>query len=375
MFCATSDSVEIARVVLSTFQTIFMDCEGVELGVRGGSLCILSLGGIPPYAPQNLHIYLIDVLHLPLDILRSILDLIASPEVTKVLWDGRLDYSALYHDFGVQMQNVVDLQIVDILSRKSRDTPKRHIQRFNGYVVPGMLKKKEVQARYANVDRLSSLLRAVREHKPVGYKQFKKKRVDYQVWGAARPLPTDYITYAARDIEMIAALYEIFLSRNYITSRNLPSLSAKSSRYIKFWANRQPKTATRNDFFIGNAFLPLEVVDDISDTAASIPGEQKRQCRRCSRLLTHASFPPVSGQLQLSGPSTGRCWVCIAVEENYSHWSSRSKAAAKRSARAATRATKPMGSVPGKPAFSTLMHIPQESRSSESDSETDLESI
>lgn len=179
---------------------------------------------------------------------------------------------------------------------------------------------------------------------------------------------------------MIAALYEIFLSRSYIASHNLPSLLTKSSRYIKFWADRQPKTATRNDFFIGNAFLPLEVVDDISDTAALVPDEQKRQCRRCNRLLTHASFPPVRGQqvpasasvTLLSGPY--RCWVCIAVEENYNHWSSRSKAAAKRSARAATRATKPMASVPGKPAFGTLTHISQEARSSESDSETDLES-
>lgn len=174
IFCGTVKSLKEARAVLSTSKVIFMDCEGVELGVRGGSLSILSLGTFPRDSPQNLVIYLIDVATLSDARLRSTFDLLATRNITKVVWDGRMDYSALYHDYGVQMKNVIDLQIVDVLSRESRDTPEQHLQRFKGYVNAGLLERVEPKRRYARLHRVSSLLQAVKEHQPLGYEQFTK---------------------------------------------------------------------------------------------------------------------------------------------------------------------------------------------------------
>ena len=88
-----------------------------------------SVSGPSPCTRPSAHIYLIDVASIPLKHLRPVFDLLASSDVTKVVWDGRMDYSALYHDYGVRMRNVIDLQIVDILSRDSRDTPKQHLKR------------------------------------------------------------------------------------------------------------------------------------------------------------------------------------------------------------------------------------------------------
>lgn len=174
--CGTARSVKDAEAVLSVSPTIFVDCEGVNLGVHGGTLSILSLGVIPRDSPQRLNIYLIDVSCLSRVLLSPIFDLLASPKVTKVLWDGRMDYSALYHGFGVRMRNVIDLQVVDILSRESRDTPEQHLQRFSGYIRASLLRGSKSRQRYAGLHRLNSLLCAVKEHRPARYKQFKKDK-------------------------------------------------------------------------------------------------------------------------------------------------------------------------------------------------------
>ncbi|KAI0092671.1 ribonuclease H-like domain-containing protein [Irpex rosettiformis] len=341
VFCGTVKSVKDAQKVLSTSQTIFMDCEGVELGVDGGSLSILSLGVIPPNSPQTLNIYLIDVAHLSLGHMRPVYDLLASRNVTKVVWDGRMDYSALCHNFGVRMQNVIDLQIVDILSRAERDTPEQHLERFKGYIQKSILEKAEAKSRYAKLHRLSGLFQSVKEHKPSGYEQFDKVPVDHEMWDNVRPLPAEYIKYAAMDIEMIAALYETFLSRWYITPRNTISLVVKSSRYVAFWEERPPTPAHRANFYIGNAFLPLEIIDDIPNTAPSNCNGLGRKCGRCKRMFTAASVlytPPKPGRPR-HPPYT--CLVCVAVAENFGYWAFRDRAIAKRKADAAAKASEP----------------------------------
>lgn len=176
LFCGTVSSIRNAETVLKASKTVFVDSEGVDLGVRGGTLSVLSIGAIPQHSPQRLHIYLIDVASIPFKHLRPVFDLLASSDVIKVVWDGRMDYSALYHDHGVRMRNVIDLQIVDILSRNSRDTPKHHLSRFNGYVRKDLLREGDSKERYAQLHRLNSLFRAVQEHKPAGYKCFRKDR-------------------------------------------------------------------------------------------------------------------------------------------------------------------------------------------------------
>jgi exonuclease 3'-5' domain-containing protein 1 len=177
VFCDTLISLNSALQVLETCRTLFIDCEGVDLGTEGGKLSILSVGAVPPRtrAPTDtLTIYLIDATCLTLTQLGPVFDLLASQSVTKVVWDGRSDYSALYHDCDVEMRNVVDLQIVDILSRASRDSPAEHLNRFRGYVQSCHLDRPDSQRRYMRLHRLSSLLQAVKEHRPKGCESFGK---------------------------------------------------------------------------------------------------------------------------------------------------------------------------------------------------------
>ncbi|KAI0092672.1 ribonuclease H-like domain-containing protein [Irpex rosettiformis] len=326
VFCGTARSVKDASSVLSNANIIFMDCEGVDLGVRGGTLSIITLGVISLHSPTNLNIYIIDVAHLPLVDIQPIYDLLASSNATKVVWDGRMDYSALYHYYRVRMQNVVDLQLVDILSRESRDTPEEHLKRFSDYVQPKLLKSADGKKLYGKIHRLNSLINAVREHKPIGYQHFNKAKVDHQLWDTA-PLPADYIKYAAMDIEMIAALFLNFISQRYYAALSAVSLKAKSSRYIAFWANRQPSAATRRDYYSGNGFLPLEIIDDCSDDLVLVPDGKKYQCKKCKRFLRKTSFRHAE---EASLGARRSCLVCVAVAENSDHWDMRTAAMERR---------------------------------------------
>ncbi len=139
------------------------------------------------------------------------------------------------------------------------------------------------------------------------------------------------------DIEMIAALYLKFHALGYISPPKILSITSKSARYISFWTDRQPTTAKRGNYFFGNAFLPLELIDDIPGSLTSTQG--KRKCGKCKRLLTDASFS--NAQLK-SGrkPANNQphCLVCAAVVENTRHWMLRDRAMARRKAEAAVKA-------------------------------------
>lgn len=163
--------------------------------------------------------------------------------------------------------------------------------------------------------------------------------VDHRVWEAARPLPAEYVKYAATDIEMIAALYITFRTRNYIHAFNITSLTTKCSRYVTFWEDRQPRIATGENYFKGNAFLPLEIihVGDSSHKSALVFEEKKRKCEHCDRLLTEQAFP--SPEAAPADCPYG-CWVCVAVAENSSYWKQRSVASARRKARQAAKPPK-----------------------------------
>lgn len=269
-----------------------------------------------------------------------------------------MDYSALHHELHVDLNNVLDLQLVDLRSRVMRGEGKeQHLNRLrDGCVMPSLLQRDDVWYRYRNVQRVSSLLQSVKEHRPDGYEQFKKDRgtysppytsyapparfacllpltppklVNHDLW-ATRPLTAEHLKYAAMDISMIATLYACFLSRKYITKKSLDLLLVQTARYITRWSDCQPPR-TRN-YFEQNPFLPLELIDD--PTPSGIRQYQggrgrgakqtetvveKKTCKKCKRELTQASFS------KMGWTKTKCCWVCWAVLDNLRHWKMRDR--------------------------------------------------
>lgn len=118
VLCNDKLSLSKALTAVSVSSAIAFDCEGLQLGQLGGVLSLITIGVVSPAseAPP----FIIDVTVLDKQTLRPLFDLLESSLLTKIVFDGRMDYSALYHEFGASLQGVLDLQLADIHSRSVR---------------------------------------------------------------------------------------------------------------------------------------------------------------------------------------------------------------------------------------------------------------
>jgi exonuclease 3'-5' domain-containing protein 1 len=162
--CDTDASLTEALAELQASSAVILDCEGLNLGTRGGSLSLISLRGATPISNKA---FIIDVVSLDVTSLRPLFDLIESSAVTKVVFDGRMDFNAFYHEYGVIMRQVVDLQLADLRSRVLRgEDEEDQLNRLSPY-----LPRDEVLAHrthYLQVQRLTGLDQCLREHKVPG---------------------------------------------------------------------------------------------------------------------------------------------------------------------------------------------------------------
>ncbi|KAF3324569.1 Exonuclease 3'-5' domain-containing protein 1 [Carex littledalei] len=79
------------------------DCEGVDL-CRNGRLCIMQLAFTDA-------IYLVDVIEGGVTVMEACKPALESNYVTKVIHDCKRDSEALYFQFGIKLNNVMDTQI------------------------------------------------------------------------------------------------------------------------------------------------------------------------------------------------------------------------------------------------------------------------
>jgi exonuclease 3'-5' domain-containing protein 1 len=160
LLCNTEAILTEALPVLQGCSTLIFDCEGLELGQQGGSLSLITLRTT---APSPIRTYIIDVVSLPRTALEPVFDILRSSNICKVLFDGRMDYSALYHDYGVELKNLLDVQLVDIASRQTRDEGQAaqfsRLQKYLPYIDFSL----NMEA-YQQVHKLSGLNECVEEH-------------------------------------------------------------------------------------------------------------------------------------------------------------------------------------------------------------------
>jgi hypothetical protein len=83
---------------------LLLDFQGKDLGNKDGQLSLLIFG-----LPDKT--YIVDTVALSAEIPR-LAPILQSRKLRKVVWDGRLGYSELWHGFGIRLENVLDLQLV-----------------------------------------------------------------------------------------------------------------------------------------------------------------------------------------------------------------------------------------------------------------------
>ncbi|KAK0222885.1 ribonuclease H-like domain-containing protein [Armillaria nabsnona] len=288
VLCADTVAVAAAVPVLSSYSHLVVDCEGDQLGCRGGRLSLLT---ITPIRADSDHVptYIFDFLRLKRKNVRRVSDLLRDASRVKIVFDGRMDYSALWHEYDVPIVGVIDMQLADLHSRQARgERESKRLGRLRAYLPQAMITKKPGECRA--LTHLSSLASCVREHLRTNES---KDSVDHKRW-LERPLSQEQLDYAANDVRLIGRIYEHFKVHNYLAE----NLLEQSERYVTHWKAGQPE---KDRYFNPRCLLPLDIIDYDARRPT-------KRCDGCERLLAVQCFPR-----ETTGSEGTYCWVCNAI--------------------------------------------------------------
>ena len=98
----------------STLKSISVDLEGERL-CRNGRITKIQI-----YLPEKKLLFIFDCSKLNVDELKNVLKpIFESGAIKKYFFDCRADVDALYHQYGINLVNVIDVQLFEIGYRKS----------------------------------------------------------------------------------------------------------------------------------------------------------------------------------------------------------------------------------------------------------------
>ena len=238
-YCTTTRAVHAAVAFLRGSPRLLVDTEGKEIGTTEGCLSIISVGTM-----NAEYIFLFDVsaLATPQEIkrggLQPLLRLLSDPKYLKVVWDGRQDYFELREMFGCKMVNVLDLQIVELVSRwevRGEGEAERRIRLEKFFGKASVWSEPE---RFDGLHLLCGMQRCVEENnlqvdgKDPTVRKLYKEGGGSGIW-MARPIPDVLLHYAATDIDLIAQLYQHFWLCGWMNLDNTDAYLAKSRRYLE----------------------------------------------------------------------------------------------------------------------------------------------
>ncbi|KAF9020187.1 hypothetical protein BDZ89DRAFT_279117 [Hymenopellis radicata] len=287
--CDTASLVTSAVAALQNATHLVVDCEGIDLGRQGGRLALLSVLALPSTPYSGGVSYLFDVLSLDNEALASIFALLSSSSYTKIMFDGRMDYAALFHEHGVELQNVLDLQLAEVSCRTvSASENQRKVARYLAYQ-NAFRQSTSSGVNYAKLRMLAGLGMCVRVYGASSEPDGGKADFNHSLW-LRRPLPPQYLEYAAKDVVLIDKLYHAFVRRGFVTA----ALSGQSQRYISLFKGGKPLPGRCS--FDSHPFLPLDILDYKTNTPS-------KMCAGCERSMSVECF---QGHAK-------HCFVCAAM--------------------------------------------------------------
>jgi exonuclease 3'-5' domain-containing protein 1 len=191
--------IEVVQKSSSQIPDLYIDMEGISLS-RHGSISLMNI-----FVPSQNCIYLVDIHALQSEAftaatmdgatLKSTLE---SPAITKVFFDVRNDSDALHHHFGVRLQGVEDVQLMENATRPANQ------RRY----VSGLEKCIETYAPIPPMEKLK--WKSVKEK---GLKLFHpNKGGSYEVFNV-RPIDPDIMAYCTNDVLYLPQLRNLFWAR------------------------------------------------------------------------------------------------------------------------------------------------------------------
>ena len=260
---------------------IAVDCEGWNLS-REGTLDILSV------ATRHQDVYLFDIDKLGALAFDSGMKRLLesdSDTSTKLMYDCRNDADALMHLYGVKLSGVLDLQLLEVIHRKSKG---QGIEFLSG------LKK--------SLD-IYSFSNKVKETKNKGIREIedgKKKGVN--IW-AGRPLSAHLKEYCAVDTAALFPLVKV-LKRGR-SDREMSIAMEGSERFANYFRSYESLPMKE---FICNAFLPLKIIF-LAATSSVSDSEPSEKCQGCRKEFAKAEL-----KVSVLAIDAQLCSVCKKIE-------------------------------------------------------------
>ena len=193
--------------------TLYIDLEGVNL-CREGSVSIVTL--LIDTEIPNRRVYLIDVHVLGAQAFnttgvkqKTLKDILQDEKIPKVFFDVRNDSDALFAHFGVQLQGVEDVQLMESATRRTTQS-RRLLNNLTRCV-----------EQYATMSLGGSGSASWKLAKGKGERLFKPEYGgSYEVFNQ-RPIPEEIIDYCVGDVQCLPELRDKFSGARTIQWRDL----------------------------------------------------------------------------------------------------------------------------------------------------------
>ena len=171
ILCADDSSLAGTIAAIQPASTLVLYCEGKDLGVKGGTLSLISLRALEP---ETSRIYLINTISLTKGQLNPVFDIIKPSLITKIVFDGRMDFSEVHHGWSASLCGILDLQLADVDSRHQRgEDEEDQFSRLSPY-----LHRREISGQlgsYSAVHKLCGLEQCAKDHGIVTTKLERRK--------------------------------------------------------------------------------------------------------------------------------------------------------------------------------------------------------
>lgn len=224
--------IELINESVGKYPFLALDCEGESLS-RKGKLYLMSVA-------TRTRAYLIDVKVLKtMPFEKGLRDILEDANVKKLVFDCREDSDALYHQYNVKLDGVLDMQLLEVIKERAQwigITSGRRCDR-NDEVV-----------------RLKSLLDCISEYVKDKRIEDQKRKGSGQLskW-EKRPLLQSELEYAKTDVIALFMLLEKFKPNQEEMGR----LEIASQIYVDM--KRSITYRTYNDYE-NNCYLPVDVI-------------------------------------------------------------------------------------------------------------------
>ena len=199
-YIATESEASKAVNILQKESIISVDCEGVALS-RTGQLCLIQVSTALNPVTQLFHVFLFDVVALgKVTFSCGLGKLLSNPTPTKLFYDVRRDSESLYHQYGVMLAGICDIQLMEIARRRLRNE--------NINYLPGLARL--LSDRFTDMD---VELQSIKDGMSNKYQD------EPDLW-LKRPLTREQTIYAAIDVVLLHVLLEEITTPPKATSKD-----------------------------------------------------------------------------------------------------------------------------------------------------------